>query len=43
MKKYLCIPCGYIYDLQVGDPENNISPGTPKTTGGVDLPLVWSR
>lgn len=26
--KYVCSVCGYIYDPMVGDPENNISPGT---------------
>ena len=29
MKKYLCLPCGYIYDPDEGDPENGIAPGTP--------------
>ena len=28
MKKYLCVPCGYIYDPDEGDPENDILPGT---------------
>ena len=28
MKKYLCIPCGYIYDPAVGDPDGGIAPGT---------------
>lgn len=28
MKKYVCKPCGYIYDPAVGDPDNNIPPGT---------------
>jgi len=28
MKKYVCIPCGYIYDPQAGDPENEIPSGT---------------
>ena len=26
MKKYVC-PCGYVYDPEVGDPENGIKPG----------------
>ena len=26
--KYEC-PCGYVYDPAVGDPENDIAPGTP--------------
>jgi rubredoxin len=28
MKKYEYTVCGYIYDLQAGDPESNIEPGT---------------
>ena len=28
MKKYECIVCGYIYDPEAGDPENNINPVT---------------
>ncbi len=29
MKKYRCIPCGYIYDPAEGDPDSGIAPGTP--------------
>ena len=29
MKKYICTVCGYVYDPEIGDPENGISPGTP--------------
>ncbi len=28
MDKYVCLPCGYIYDPQSGDPENGIAVGT---------------
>mgnify|MGYP001764490069 CR=1 FL=1 len=28
MKKYRCIPCDYIYDPALGDPDNGINPGT---------------
>lgn len=28
MKKYLCIPCGYIYDPELGDEDGGIAPGT---------------
>ena len=28
MKKYRCIPCGYIYDPAVGDPDSGIAPNT---------------
>lgn len=29
MDKYLCEPCGYIYDPDAGDPDSGIAPGTP--------------
>ena len=29
MEKYRCTVCEYIYDPAVGDPENDIAPGTP--------------
>ncbi|MFA5859701.1 MAG: rubredoxin [Elusimicrobiota bacterium] len=29
MKKYKCTVCGYVYDPQAGDPDNNVKPGTP--------------
>lgn len=28
MKKYVCDPCGYVYDPAAGDPDNGIAPGT---------------
>lgn len=28
MKKYICIPCGYIYDPAEGDEDGGIAPGT---------------
>lgn len=37
MKKYKCEVCGYIYDPDVGDPDNGIEPGTPFE----DLPEDW--
>ena len=37
MQKYRCMPCGYIYDPEAGDPENGIEPGTPFE----DLPEDW--
>ncbi len=27
--KYKCTDCGYIYDLELGDPDGGIKPGTP--------------
>ena len=26
--KYVCQACGYVYDEELGDPENGIEPGT---------------
>ncbi len=26
--KYICINCSYIYDPEVGDPDNGVPPGT---------------
>ena len=26
--KYVCSACGYVYDPAVGDPDNNVAPGT---------------
>ncbi len=37
MKKYVCTVCGYIYDPEVGDPDNGIAPGTPFE----ELPEDW--
>ena len=27
MEKYSCIPCGWVYDPAIGDPENGIDAG----------------
>lgn len=35
--KYECLPCGYIYDPEVGDPDSGIAPGTRFE----DLPDDW--
>lgn len=37
MKKYVCIPCGYVYDPEMGDPDNGITPGTAFE----DVPDDW--
>ncbi len=29
MDKYVCVPCGYIYDPAEGDPDNGVEAGTP--------------
>ena len=36
-KTYLCLICGYIYDEEMGAPEDGIAPGTRWT----DVPLNW--
>ena len=28
MKRYVCDPCGYVYDPAVGDSEGGVQPGT---------------
>lgn len=28
MKKYRCVVCEYVYDPEMGDPDNGIAPGT---------------
>ncbi|MCC7299638.1 MAG: rubredoxin [Verrucomicrobia bacterium] len=37
MTKYACVPCGYIYDPAVGDPEHGIAAGTAFK----DIPDDW--
>ena len=37
MEKWVCTICQYIYDPEVGDPDNGIAPGTPFA----DLPDSW--
>jgi len=37
MKKYVCEPCGYIYDPMAGDPDA----GIPAGTAFEDLPDDW--
>lgn len=38
MKKYKCTICDYIYDPEVGDPDNGVEPGTAFE----DLPDDWT-
>ena len=35
--KYVC-PCGYVYDPEIGDPDNGVAPGTAFE----DLPDDWT-
>lgn len=37
VKKYVCEPCGYVYDPEVGDPDNGVEAGTAFE----DLPEDW--
>ncbi len=37
MDRYVCEPCGYVYDPAEGDPDNGIEPGTPFE----ELPEDW--
>jgi len=36
-QKYICTVCEYIYDPALGDPDNDISPGTAFE----DIPEDW--
>ena len=38
MKKYMCLICGWIYDEEVGSPEDGIPPGTRWE----DVPPNWT-
>jgi rubredoxin len=29
MSKWRCLACAYVYDPEVGDPDNGVPPGTP--------------
>lgn len=37
LERWVCTVCGYVYDPEVGDPENGIAPGTAFE----DLPDDW--
>ena len=37
MERYVCTVCGYVYDKELGDPDNGIEPGTAFE----DLPDDW--
>ena len=37
MTRYVCDVCTYVYDPEIGDPENDIEPGTTFA----DLPEDW--
>ncbi len=37
MKRYICGVCGYVYDPEKGEPDNDIAPGTSFD----DVPDDW--
>lgn len=37
MQKYVCMPCGYVYDPAEGDPDSGVAPGTAFG----DIPEDW--
>ena len=37
MQKYICLICGYIYDPEIGDPDNGVEAGTAFE----DIPENW--
>ncbi|CUH92272.1 rubredoxin [Herbinix luporum] len=37
MRKFECTACGYIYDEELGDPDNGVAPGTKWE----DVPEDW--
>ena len=38
MQKYICLICGYVYDSEVGAPDDGIAPGTLWE----DVPEDWA-
>jgi len=38
MDKWECLVCGYIYDPELGDPDNDVEPDTPFE----ELPDDWT-
>jgi len=38
MEKYVCTICGYIYDEEIGDPDNGVVAGTKFE----DVPEEWA-
>jgi rubredoxin len=38
MEKWECLVCGYVYDPEVGDPDNGVDPDTTFE----DLPDDWT-
>ena len=38
MDKMICVVCGYIYDPEIGDPDNGVEPGNSFE----DIPVEWT-
>ena len=38
MQKFVCDPCGYVYDPEAGDPAAGVEPGTAFE----DVPADWA-
>ncbi len=38
MEKYICDVCGYVYDPEAGDPDNDVQAGT----SFADVPDSWA-
>ncbi len=38
MDKYVCLVCGYVYDPELGDPDNSVA----ASTAFADLPADWA-
>lgn len=43
MKKYVCDVCGYIYDEEIGDPDNGVEAGTKWEDSSGRFPLSALR
>ncbi|MFP4466549.1 MAG: rubredoxin [Candidatus Goldiibacteriota bacterium] len=37
MEKWVCVVCGYVYNPEIGDPDNGVEPGTKFE----DIPDSW--
>lgn len=37
MKRFVCTVCGYVYEVESGDPDNGVAPGTQWD----DVPEEW--
>ena len=44
-RKYECVICGYIYDEELGDPEDGLAPGTrwEDIPDGLGMSGMWRQ